>query len=87
MNQNVSQVSTPRLLALPQVRSMLGIGKTKLYALVNTGKFPPPIKIGKSSRWLHSEIDAWLEQCVASRTLPGGDPIQRKAAQVARAHH
>lgn len=34
MNQNVPQVSTPRLLALPQVRSMLGIGKT---AMCNLG--------------------------------------------------
>lgn len=87
MNQNVPHLSTPRLLALPQVRSMLGIGKTKLYALVSAGKFPPPIKIGKSSRWLHSEINTWLEQCVASRTLPGGNPTQRKAGQVANIHH
>ena len=45
-----------KLLTLAEVLELLGIGKTKLYGDIQKGLFPPPIKIGVSSRWLASEI-------------------------------
>ncbi len=45
-----------KLLILAEVLELLGIGKTKLYADIQKGLFPPPIKIGVSSRWLASEV-------------------------------
>lgn len=32
------------------------------YKLIKDGKFPKPIKLGRSSRWLESEVEAWLQQ-------------------------
>lgn len=32
------------------------------YKLIKDGKFPKPIKLGRSSRWLESEVEAWLRQ-------------------------
>jgi predicted DNA-binding transcriptional regulator AlpA len=38
------------------------------YKLIKDGKFPKPTKFGRSSRWLQSEVEAWLQaQIDASR--------------------
>lgn len=39
-----------------------------VYKLIQDGKFPKPIKLGRSSRWFESEIITWLNEKVkASR--------------------
>lgn len=30
------------------------------YKQIQNGKFPKPIKLGSCSRWLKSEVEAWL---------------------------
>lgn len=30
------------------------------YKLIQDGEFPKPIKLGRSSRWLKSEVEQWL---------------------------
>ncbi|MER5139660.1 MULTISPECIES: helix-turn-helix transcriptional regulator [Providencia] len=38
------------------------------YKLIQDGEFPKPIKLGRSSRWLKSEVEHWLnERITASR--------------------
>ena len=38
------------------------------YKLIQDGEFPKPIKLGRSSRWLKSEVEQWLnERITASR--------------------
>ncbi|EKN6263218.1 helix-turn-helix transcriptional regulator, partial [Yersinia enterocolitica] len=32
------------------------------YKLIQLGEFPKPIKLGRSSRWLQSEVEAWVLQ-------------------------
>lgn len=31
------------------------------YKQIQEGKFPKPIKLGRSSRWLKSQVEAWLQ--------------------------
>lgn len=39
------------------------------YKLISDGVFPKPIKLGRSSRWLKSEVEIWMQQRIAlSRT-------------------
>jgi len=33
-----------------------------LYKLISEGLFPKPIKLGRSSRWLKSEVETWMQQ-------------------------
>ncbi|MFP2834982.1 helix-turn-helix transcriptional regulator [Citrobacter portucalensis] len=33
-----------------------------IYKLIKDGTFPKPIKLGRSSRWLKSEVVAWLQE-------------------------
>ena len=49
-----------KLLPLNQLGSVVGFRKSKIYQLIESGEFPPPIKIGRSSRWLSSEVQDWI---------------------------
>ena len=50
-----------------QVALKVGMGRSRIYALIGEGNFPPPVKIGASSRWVVSEIDAYIAQLAATR--------------------
>lgn len=34
------------------------------YKLIQDGLFPKPIKLGRSSRWLKSEVEDWVQQLI-----------------------
>ena len=56
------------LLDFVQVSHKVCMGRSRIYGLIKEGSFPAPIKIGDSSRWLSSEIDAYIEQLLSTRT-------------------
>ena len=35
------------------------------YKLIKNGQFPKPVKLGRSSRWRKSEVEAWMQDRVA----------------------
>ena len=55
------------LLAFEPLSNYVDMGRSRIYALIKESGFPPPIKIGKSSRWLKSEIDSWIATQAAAR--------------------
>jgi predicted DNA-binding transcriptional regulator AlpA len=63
-----SEPLAPVLLTLHAVSAYLGFNRARVYAFIRHDGFPAPLKFGKSSRWLKSQIDAWL----ASR-VEGGE--------------
>ena len=52
------------LVPLRQLESIVGFRKSKIYQLIESGEFPPPIKIGRSSRWPSSEISVWVQETI-----------------------
>lgn len=58
-----------RLIRLPEVTSHLGIGKTKLYAMIGAGEFPAPIKIGKVSVWSTHDIESWMKRLAIQQSI------------------
>jgi prophage regulatory protein len=54
------ETSTERLLKLSEVSARVGLGKTRIYAMIAVGTFPAPYKIGKASRWSEREVVAWI---------------------------
>ena len=57
-----------RLIRLPQVTSMVGLGRSSIYDKIKKGDFPKQIKLGRSSGWVEAEIQTWIsEQIEASR--------------------
>jgi prophage regulatory protein len=56
------------ILRLPQVVTRVGKCRSGIYADINSGKFPRPIKIGERAvGWLASDIENWLCDRVSER--------------------
>lgn len=47
------------------ITRLTGLTDKWFYKLIQDGIFPKPIKLGRSSRWLQSEVEAWLQQRIA----------------------
>ncbi len=64
-------------LRLPEVKSMTGLSKSSLYALIRADSFPAPVQLGpRTVAWVRSEIKQWAaERIAASRTaVPSSSP-------------
>jgi prophage regulatory protein len=55
-----------RLIRLPEVLHRTGMSRSGLYKRIGQGLFPTQIKLGQTSVWLESDIDAWIEAVVAA---------------------
>ncbi|ACZ77720.1 phage transcriptional regulator, AlpA [Dickeya parazeae Ech586] len=44
------------------ITRLTGLTDKWFYKLIKDGEFPKPIKLGRSSRWLQSEVEAWLQE-------------------------
>lgn len=56
-----------KLIRLPHVCQMVGIGRSQVYAYMKRGEFPQPAKAGKASLWSEPEVLAWIEERLAQR--------------------
>ncbi|HIE4798812.1 TPA: helix-turn-helix transcriptional regulator [Serratia marcescens] len=43
------------------ITRLTGLTDKWFYKLIKDGEFPKPIKLGRSSRWLQSEVHDWLQ--------------------------
>lgn len=50
-----------RLLKLRDVEEAVGLCRASIYARIQSGEFPAPVKIGRSSRWPATEVDQWID--------------------------
>ena len=66
MNDQIAR----RLIRLPEVCSMVGLRPTSIYLRTKAGTFPAPIKLGKTSCWIESEIQDWIENQIAATREP-----------------
>jgi len=58
------------LIGFAEVRAIVPLSKSRLYALMREGKFPRPIKLGDGghrSCWIKHEILAYLAERIAAR--------------------
>lgn len=46
------------------ITSFTGLTNKWFYKLIQNGEFPPPVKFGRSSRWLKSEVEVWVQERV-----------------------
>ncbi|WP_119312431.1 helix-turn-helix transcriptional regulator [Morganella morganii] len=66
----INTTSSPSLLSEQFVDMKFITGLTRLtdkwfYKLIQDGQFPKPVKFGRSSRWLKSEVEQWLQERIA----------------------
>ena len=69
-----------RLIRLPQVKAMVGLGTTAIYDKINKGEFPRPIKLGRSSRWIESEVQAWISQQIQTSRMETANSLPHAQA-------
>lgn len=49
------------LLRMSEVKLRVGLGKTKIYAMIAEGKFPKPHRVTAAAvRWSARDIDRWV---------------------------
>jgi Predicted transcriptional regulator len=68
MSKKVEIPAVPETLdRLPTVLDRVGASKTTVYAMMKTGDFPAPVKIGRRAvAWRRSDVDAWIASRVSS---------------------
>jgi len=49
-----------RLLRLPQVLGMVGLGRTAVLDRVKSGAFPAPLKVGRATLWSENLVQGWV---------------------------
>ena len=50
------------LIDMPYLTRCTGMSDKWFYKMISEGRFPKPIKLGRSSRWYKSEVEQWMQQ-------------------------
>lgn len=59
------------LLRLDAVKARTGLSRSETYRRIADGTFPRPVNLSKRlSAWPASEVDAWVQQQIATRDEP-----------------
>ncbi|QNQ60071.1 AlpA family transcriptional regulator [Pantoea sp. MT58] len=62
---NRTEKNNERFIRLPEVIKRTGFGKTWIYELIKTGRFPAQIKTGvRAIAFIESEVDEWIEKTI-----------------------
>lgn len=61
----VPHMGSIRMLRLPAVKQMTGLGKTKIYELQAAGDFPMRVRLSTHCvGWVEQDVQAWLSRRV-----------------------
>lgn len=70
-----------KFIRLPTVLGIIGISRSKLYADIKNGDFPPPISLGaRAVGWLDTEVDDWINSRVQATRIAHQSPAPQEAA-------
>lgn len=62
------RLTEDKLVDMTFITTLTGLTDKWFYKLIKDDAFPKPIKLGRSSRWLQSEVEIWLRERInASR--------------------
>ena len=56
-----------RLLPIAEVCQMLGRGRSSVYRAIQSGEFARPLRVGGSSRWPLSEVQAHIRKLIEAQ--------------------
>lgn len=57
-----------QILRLPEVITKTGRSRSTLYADIDAGKFPKPVKLGaRAIGFVADEVEAWIAERIAER--------------------
>jgi predicted DNA-binding transcriptional regulator AlpA len=61
VNEKTKPTRVAILLKADDVAQMLAISTRTLWRLVSVKKFPEPLRLGGSTRWRASDVQAWVD--------------------------
>jgi len=62
MNETAhTATAAPLLVSAKELGALLGVSRCTVWTWHASGRIPLPVKIGGTTRWLRSEVVAWLE--------------------------
>ncbi|WP_140187625.1 MULTISPECIES: helix-turn-helix transcriptional regulator [Providencia] len=61
MNTIKTELLNDKLVDIKFITQLTGLTDKWFYKLIKDDEFPKPIKLGRSSRWLKSEVEIWLQ--------------------------
>lgn len=65
---NNTRLLDDKMVDMKFITEFTGLTDKWFYKLISEGKFPEPIKLGRSSRWMQSEVEKWVQERIdASR--------------------
>lgn len=59
---NTVDLTNDQLVSMIFITDFTGLTDKWFYKLISEGAFPRPIKLGRSSRWLKSEVEQWVQE-------------------------
>lgn len=62
LQSNNIDLMNDKLVDMVFITEFTGLSDKWFYKLISEGKFPKPIKLGRSSRWKESELKDWLQE-------------------------
>lgn len=61
---NATSLLNDKMVDMKFITEFTGLSDKWFYKLIQNGEFPKPIKLGRSSRWMQSEIELWVQNRV-----------------------
>lgn len=65
MNTTQPEILNDQMVDMKFITALTGLTDKWFYKQMKNGQFPHPVKLGRSSRWLKSEIERWIQQRIA----------------------
>lgn len=60
-NNNI-RLLDDKMVDMKFITEFTGLTDKWFYKLISEGQFPKPVKLGRSSRWLQSEVEKWVQE-------------------------
>ena len=49
-----------KLVKIQELAQITALSQSKIRQMISAGLFPPPVKFGRSSRWILDQVEAWI---------------------------
>ncbi|EGB0882930.1 AlpA family transcriptional regulator [Escherichia coli] len=63
--EKVTSLLNDKMVDMKFITEFTGLTDKWFYKLISEGQFPRPVKLGRSSRWMKSEVEEWVRECIA----------------------
>lgn len=55
------------ILRRPSVEAKTGLSRSSIYRMIQEGKFPAPVRLGKRAvGWDSMAVQAWIDKCISN---------------------